>query len=148
MKDGGTQGGTVKHHDERPQPPETPARIKRSPAEQKESDRVRAFEAVEATFPSPAAASLDELVQMAIHALGFDAASLAASLGIGRSAGEALIRNPGTLSGRHRALLAQFLEMRGDARTAERNRGIAAMLRERIAADAPAGGRQPRQSDQ
>lgn len=105
---------------------------------------MRAFEAVEATFPSPATATSDELVQMAIHALGFDAASLAASLGIARAAGEALIRNPGTLSSRHRALLAQYLEMRGDSGTAERNRVIAAKLRERIANDARKAEEAPR----
>jgi hypothetical protein len=126
----------VSNQDERPRPAEPASRIKRSAAEQKESERMRAFEAVEATFPSPATATSDELVQMAIHALGFDAASLAASLGIARSAGEALIRNPGTLSARHRALLAQYLEMRGDSGTAERNRVIATKLRERIANDA------------
>lgn len=70
---------------------------------------------------------------MAIHALGFDGASLAASLGIARAEGEASIRNPGALSLRHRALLAQYLEMRGDARTSERNRAIAARLRARVA---------------
>jgi hypothetical protein len=123
----------VSYHDERPKAPETAARIKRSAAEQREAERVRAYESVEATFPVPAAASLDELVQMAIHALGFDGASLAASLGIARTEGEASLRNPGTLSLRHRALLAQYLEMRGDARSAERNRVIAARLRERVA---------------
>ncbi len=126
----------MSNHDERARPPETAARIKRSAAEQRESERVRAFEAVEATFPSPTTATLDELVQMAIHALGFDAASLAASLGIARAAGEALMRNPGTLSARDRGLLAQYLEMRGDARTADRNRMIAEKLRERAAGDA------------
>jgi kynurenine formamidase len=126
----------VSNQDDRPRPPETAARIKRSAAEQRESERVRAFEAVEATFPAPTAATADELVQMAIHALGFDAASLAASLGIARSAGEALMRNPGTVSSRHRALLAQYLEMRQDTGTAQRNRVIAAKLRERIATEA------------
>jgi hypothetical protein len=129
----------MSNRDERPKPPDTAARIKRSAAEQRESERVRAFEAVEATFPSPHAATSDELVQMAIHALGFDGAGLAASLGIARAAGEALIRNPGTLSSRHRALLAQYLEMRGDASSAERNREIATKLRERIASEARAG---------
>ena len=106
---------------------------------------MRAFESVEATFPLPANATLDELVQMAIHALGFDGASLAASLGIARAEGEASIRNPGTLSLRHRTLLAQYLEMRGDARSSERNRAIATRLRERVAeesrknAEKPAG---------
>jgi len=128
--------GTVSNQDERPRPSETAARITRSAAEQKESQRLRAFEAVEATFPSPSAATSDELVQMAIHALGFDAASVAASLGIARAEGEAMMRNPGTISLRHRALLAQYLEMRGDARTAERNRAIAARLRERSTKDA------------
>ena len=128
--------GTVSNQDERPRPSETAARITRSAAGQKESERLRAFEAVEATFPSPAAATSDELVQMAIHALGFDAASVAASLGIARAEGEAMMRNPGTISLRHRALLAQYLEMRGDARTAERNRAIAARLRARATNDA------------
>ena len=138
-------------HDER-QRPEAP-RIKRSAptaprlrpsaAQQSESDRLRALETVEATFPSPANATSDELVQMAIHALGFDGATLAASLGIARSAGEALIRNPGTLSGRQRGLLAQYLEMREDAGTNQRNRAIAKTLRERIAADARADAKEP-----
>ena len=131
-------------HDERQKPPDSAARIKRSAAEQRESERVRAFEAVEATFPSPTTATSDELVQMAIHALGFDGAGLAASLGIARTAGEALMRNPGTLSARQRALLAQYLEMRGDAGTNQRNRAIAAKLRERIASDARAGAEPPR----
>jgi len=126
----------MSHHDERQRPPETAARITRSAAEQRESERVRAFEAVEATFPLPAAATSDELAQMAIHALGFDAASLAASLGIGRAQGDGMMRNPNTISLRHRALLAQYLEMRGDARTAERNRAIAMRLRERATTDA------------
>jgi len=95
---------------------------------------VRAFEAIEATFPAVAAASADELAQMAIHALGFDAASLAASLGISRAEGETLIRSPGSLSRRQRSLLAQYLEMRGDSNSASRNRTIAAKLRESIAA--------------
>ena len=126
----------MSHYDERPRPSEAAARITRSPAEQRESERVRAFEAVEATFPSPSAATSDELVQMAIHALGFDAASVAASLGIARAEGEAMMRNPGTISLRHRALLAQYLEMRGDARTATRNGAIATRLRERTTNDA------------
>ena len=133
----------MSNQDERPRPPDTAARIRRSAAEQREAERVRAFEAVEATFPSPNAATSDELVQMAIHALGFDAASLAASLGIAKSAGETLMRNPGTLSTRHRALLAQYLEMRGDAGSAQRNRVIAAKLRERIANDARAAADEP-----
>ena len=125
----------MSQNDERSKPPETAARLKRSPAQHKESERVRAFEAVEATFPSPATATPDELVQMAIHALGFDAASVAASLGIARSQGEDLMRNPGSASRRHRALLAQYLEMRGDARTASRNQVIAARLRQLAAED-------------
>ena len=125
----------MSYHDERQKAPDASARVKRSAAEQRESERVRALDAVEATFPLPASATSDELVQMAIHALGFDAASLAASLGIGRAEGEASIRNPGTLSTRDRSLLAQYLEMRGDARTAERNRAIAARLRQQVAAD-------------
>jgi hypothetical protein len=133
----------VSSQNERQRPPETAARIKRSAAEQKESERVRAFEAVAATFPSMTTATSDELVQMAIHALGFDGAALAASLGIARTAGEALMRNPGTLSARQRALLAQYLEMRGDAGTNQRNRVIAAKLRERIATEARAGDDEP-----
>jgi hypothetical protein len=132
-----TGEGAVSNQDERPKLPETAARLRRSPAHQKETERVRAFEAVEATFPSPALASSDEIVQMAIHALGFDAASLAASLGIARAEGESLMRNPGTLSRRYRALLAQYLEMRGDARTAARNRAIAIKLRETVTNAAP-----------
>ena len=130
----------MSHHDDRPKPPETAARIKRSPAEQREAERIRAFESVEATFPLPANATAEELVQMAIHALGFDGASLAASLGIARAEGEASIRNPGALSLRHRALLAQYLEMRGDARSSERNRAIAARLRARGADETRKGG--------
>lgn len=94
---------------------------------------MRVFEAIEATFPAVATATADELVQMAIHALGFDSASLAASLGVARSEGETLIRSPGSVSRRQRALLAQYLEMSGDAKTAARNRSIAAKLRESIA---------------
>ena len=123
-------------HDDRPKPAETAARINRSSAQQRESERIRAFDAVEATFPSPATATADELVQMAIHALEFDAASLAAALGISRADGDRLLRSPGTVGHRDRALLAQYLEMRGDARTAGRNRAIAARLREVGARDA------------
>ena len=135
----------MSNNEERPKPPETAARLKRSPAQYRESERVRAYEAVEATFPAPATASPDELVQMAIHALGFDAAGLAASLGISRAEGDSLMRSPGTVSRRHRALLAQYLEMRGDARTASRNQAIAAKLRELAAQEArgPAPGRMP-----
>ena len=135
---GSNTGGAVSQHDERPKPPETAARLKRSPEQHREAERARAFEAVEATFPSLASATPDDLVQMAVHALGFDAASLAASLGIARSEGETLMRNPGTISRRHRALLAQYLEMRGDARTATRNQAIASKLRE-LAAQVPPG---------
>ena len=93
------------------------------------------MDAVEATFPLPASATSDELVQMAIHALGFDAAALAASLGIGRAEGETLIRSPGSLTRRQRSLLAQYLEMGGgDVKAAARNRAIAAKLRESITA--------------
>lgn len=131
-------------HDERPRAPDTASRLKRSPAQHREAERLRAFEAVEATFPAPATATPDEIVQMAIHALGFDAASLSASLGIARSEGEAMVRSPGTLSRRHRGLLAQYLEMRGDSNTAERNRAIAARLRESIAqAEREPGGDRP-----
>ena len=117
--------------------PEAP-RIKPSAAQRRESERARSLETIEATFPSPATATSDELVQMAIHALGFDGPSLAASLGIARAAGEALIRNPGTLSTRQRALLAQYLEMREDAGQNQRNRTIAARIRERNASEARA----------
>ena len=120
-------------HDERRRPPDTSARLRRSPAQQEEAERARAFDAIEATFPAVAAASGDELAQMAIHALGFDAAGLAASLGIARSEGETLIRSPGSLSRRQRSLLAQYLEMRGDTNSASRNRTIATKLRESIA---------------
>ena len=121
-------------HDERRRPPDTSSRLRRSPAQQEEAERVRAFDAIEATFPAVAAASADELAQMAIHALGFDAASLAASLGISRAEGETLIRSPGSLSRRQRSLLAQYLEMRGDSNSTSRNRTIAAKLRESIVA--------------
>jgi hypothetical protein len=121
-------------YDERRRPTDTASRLRRSSAEKEEAERVRAFEAIEATFPAVAAASADELAQMAIHALGFDAASLAASLGISRAEGETLIRSPGSLSRRQRSLLAQYLEMRGDSNSASRNRTIAAKLRESIAA--------------
>ena len=121
-------------HDERPRPADTASRLRQSPAERQEAQRVRAFEAIEATFPAVASASGDELAQMAIHALGFDAASLAASLGIARSEGESLIRSPGSLSRRQRSLLAQYLEMGGgDRNSSDRNRTIAVKLRESIA---------------
>ena len=120
-------------HDDRPKAPGTASRLTRSPAQHREAERMKAFDAVEATFPAPASASPDELVQMAIHALGFDTASLAASLGISRAEGEALVRAPGTLSRRHRALLAQYLEMHGDTRAGGRNTLIAARLRESLA---------------
>lgn len=120
-------------YDERPKAPNTASRLNRSPAQHREAERIRGLEAIEATFPSPASATPDDLVQMAIHALGFDAGSLSASLGIARSEGEALVRAPGTISRRHRALLAQYLEMHGDARTAARNSAIATKLRESIA---------------
>lgn len=120
-------------HEERRRPPDTASRIRQSPAEREEAKRVQAFDAIEATFPAVATASGDELAQMAIHALGFDAASLAASLGISRSQGESLIRSPGSLSRRERSLLAQYLEMRGDSTAAARNRSIATKLRQSIA---------------
>jgi len=53
------------------------------------------------------------------------------------------MRNPRTISLRHRSLLAQYLEMRGDARTAERNRAIAARLRERATNDARTDAEKP-----
>ena len=127
-------------YDDRPKAPDTSSRLNRSPAQHREAERIRGLEAIEATFPSPAAATPDDLVQMAIHALGFDAGSLSASLGIARSEGEALVRSPGAISRRHRALLAQYLEMHGDARTAARNSAIAAKLRESIAQSDPAAG--------
>jgi hypothetical protein len=120
-------------YDERSKAPTTASRLNRSPAQHREAERIRGLEAIEATFPSPATASPDDLVQMAIHALGFDAGSLAASLGIARSEGESLVRSPGSISRRHRALLAQYLEMHGDARTHARNSAIATKLREQIA---------------
>jgi len=108
-------------------------RLRRSAAAEREAERRRAFDTVEATFPAVATASPDELVQMAIHALGFDGARLAASLGLARSEGEALIRSPASVSRRHRALLAQYLEMGEDTKVAARNRSIAAKLRQSIA---------------
>jgi hypothetical protein len=70
---------------------------------------------------------------MAIHALGFDGASLAAALGIARAQGETLVRSPGSLSRRDRSLLAQYLEMGGgDPKAAARNRSIAVKLRASI----------------
>lgn len=121
-------------HDARREAPTTASRLRRSAAEQAEAARARAFDAIQATFPAVASASGDELVQMAIHALGFDAASLAASLGIARSQGETLIRSPGSLSRRERSLLAQYLEMGGgDKTSAARNRSIATRIRESIA---------------
>lgn len=108
-------------------------RLRRSAAAEREAARLRAFEAIEDTFPTVATASPDELVQMAIHALGFDGARLAASLGLARSEGEALIRAPGSVSRRQRALLAQYLEMGEDTKAAARNRSIAAKLRQSIA---------------
>lgn len=126
----------MSEHDER-RPLGMAARLRRTPTQREEAERQRAFEAVEATFPSLATASPDELVQMAIHALGFDARGLAAALGIARSQGEALIRSPATLTRQQRALLAQYLEMGSDAKVASRNRSIAAKLRESIAPKAP-----------
>ena len=120
-------------NDERPRPPDTSSRLRQSPAERQEAERVRAFEAIEATFPAVASASADELAQMAIHALGFDAASLAASLGIARAEGETLIRSPSSLSRRQRSLLAQYLEMSGHTPAGARNRTIALRLRESLA---------------
>jgi hypothetical protein len=120
-------------HDERRRPPGTASRLRRSPAAEQEAERVRAFEAIEATFPAVPTASADELVQMAIHALGFDGASHAAALGIARTQGERLIRSPSELSRRDRALLAQYLEMGDETRASERNRSIAKALRQRIA---------------
>jgi hypothetical protein len=109
---------------------------------------VRAFEAIEATFPSIGAASGDELAQMAIHALGFDGASLAASLGIARSQGETLVRSPGSLSRRERSLLAQYLEMGGgDPKAAARNRSIALKLRASIAEADTRSDTDPRSTD-
>lgn len=121
------------HDDHRLRSAETASRILRSPAQRYEAQRRRAQEAVEASFPAPAEATPDELTQMAIHALGFDGASLGAALGIARADGEMLIRSPAKLTRRQRALLAQYLEMRGDARAAARHRAIAARLREHIA---------------
>ena len=124
----------MSNHDEKQPRTDAALRLRRSPAEQQEAERARAFEAIEATFPSIASASGDELVQMAVHALGFDAASLAASLGIARSQGETLIRSPGSLSRRERSLLAQYLEMGASEPKAQaRNRTIAARLRASIA---------------
>lgn len=120
---------------ERPGPPDTTSRLLRSRADQQEARRVRAFEAIEATFPPPATATPDELVQMAVHALGFDAGSLAAAFGIARSEGERLMRSPSSLTRRQRSLLAQYLEMGEDSSAAARQRSIAVKLRESIAAD-------------
>jgi kynurenine formamidase len=121
-------------HDDQQRRADSASRVRRSAAEQQEADRTRAFEAIEATFPSIATATGDELVQMAVHALGFDAASLAASLGIARSQGETLIRSPGSLSRRERSLLAQYLEMGVcEPKAFARNRSIAARLRASIA---------------
>jgi hypothetical protein len=120
-------------HDEQHRTPHSTPLLKRSAAAKKEAERVRVLDAIEATFPAVATATGDELVQMAIHALHFDGARLAASLGVARSEGEALIRSPGSISRRQRALLAQYLEMGGDPATAERNRSIAAKLRASIA---------------
>ena len=122
------------NHDDEQRRFESASRVRRSAAEQHEAARARAFEAIEATFPSIDAASGDELVQMAVHALGFDAASLAASLGIARSQGETLIRSAGSLSRRERSLLAQYLEMGVcEPKAFARNRSIAARLRASIA---------------
>ena len=122
------------HGERHSRPGDTASRVRRSAAEQQEAERVRAFEAIEATFPSIGAASGDELAHMAIHALGFDGASLAAALGIARAQGETLVRSPGSLSRRDRSLLAQYLEMGGgDPKAAARNRSIAVKLRASIA---------------
>ena len=119
--------------DKRHRPPPSTPLLKRSAAAQKEGERVRVYDALEATFPAVSTATCDELVQMAIHALQFDGPRLAASLGVARSEGEALIRSPSSISRRQQALLAQYLEMGVDPRTAERNRSIAAKLRASIA---------------
>src|SRR5688500_6805599 len=120
-------------HDERRKPADPASRLRQSPAEREEAELVRAFAAIEATFPAVGTASGDELAQMAIPALGFDAVGLAAACGISRSQGETLIRSPGSLSRRERSLLAQYLEMRGDMSAASLNRTIATKLRESIA---------------
>lgn len=124
----------MSNHDDKQQRTDSASRVRRSAAERQEAERTRAFEAIEATFPSIATATGDELVQMAVHALGFDAASLAASLGIARSQGETLLRSPGSLSRRERSLLAQYLEMGvSEPKAQARNRTIAARLRASIA---------------
>jgi hypothetical protein len=120
-------------HDDRHRTPHGTPLLKRLAEAKKEAERLRVLDALEATFPAVATASSDELVQMAIHALHFDGPRLAASLGVARSEGEALIRSPGSISRRQRALLAQYLEMGGNPATAERNRSIAAKLRASIA---------------
>ena len=123
----------MSNHDDQQRRLDSASRVRRSPAEQQEAARSRAFEAIEATFPSIDTASGDELVQMAVHALGFDAAGLAAALGIARSQGETLIRSPGSLSRRERSLLAQYLEMGvSEPKALARNRSIAAKLRASI----------------
>ena len=124
----------MSNHDDQQRRLDSASRVRRSPAEQQEAARTRAFEAIEATFPSIDTATGDELVQMAVHALGFDAAGLAAALGIARSQGESLIRSPGSLSRRERSLLAQYLEMGVcEPKAFARNRSIAAGLRASIA---------------
>ena len=124
----------MSNHDDQQRRFDSASRVRRSAAEQQQAERVRAFEAIEATFPSIATASGDELVQMAVHALGFDAAGLAAALGIARSQGETLLRSPGSLSRRERSLLAQYLEMGvSEPKAMARNRTIAAKLRASIA---------------
>ncbi|HEX6048438.1 MAG TPA: hypothetical protein VFZ21_04195 [Gemmatimonadaceae bacterium] len=128
---------------ERPRPPDTRSRLLQSRIDRQEAKRARVFDAIEATFPPPATATPDELVQMAVHALGFDARSLAAAFGIARSDGEKLMRSPSSLTRRQRSLLAQYLEMGEDSSVSARHRSIAAKLRESIAADDQRGDADP-----
>ena len=102
--------------------------------EQREVARANAFDDAERAFPPPAEAAADELVAMAVNALRYDGRRLAAALGLSEKAGDALIAEPGALSARQRALLAQFLEFSypESAARRERAKAVAERLRETV----------------
>jgi hypothetical protein len=93
--------------------------------EQREVARVTTFDDAERAFPPPADATPDVLAAMAVNALRYDGRRLAAALGLSEKAGEALITEPGALSARQRALLAQFLEFSYPESSVRRERALA-----------------------